>query len=187
MSTCQVIILDSKAPKSGAKPIDSLVMIVLHYGRMQCKEYTQSNWMSTNHTNRKSNKCRINYYLQPLVFDLLYSLFAASFGFSKTLISHERWCSTEEENKLRDEFRDQKQYIQRCGFLSKTQSCLCHHFRTAVGHVPRLQGMWKMCGRLGHRGQTTLDKLPQLKRLINILWMLWACNRNNILPLGPHL
>ena len=67
--------------------------------------------MNTNYTNRNLKKFRINYYLQPLVFDLLYSLFTASFGSSKTLISHRRWCSTEEENKLRDEFGGTKNNI----------------------------------------------------------------------------
>ena len=111
MSTCQVIILDSKAPKSGAKPIDLLVMIVLHYGRMQCKEYTQSNWMSTNHMNRKSNKCRINYYLQPLVFDFMILTICCKSWLFQTLISHGRWCSTKKENKIRDEIRDQNHIL----------------------------------------------------------------------------
>ena len=51
-------------------------------------------------------------------------------------------------------------------FPSKTMSLPCHHYRAIVGHVPRLQGTWKMSGGLGQRCQTTSEVLQ-------------PCNRNN--------
>ena len=91
----------------------------------KCKTYTQSNVDENNYMKRKLKKFRINYYLIPLVFDLLHSLFCCKFWFFQTLNIYIYI------------------YIQSCDFLSKPCRCRCHHFKTIIGHVPRLQGMWK--------------------------------------------
>ena len=96
-------------------------------------------------------------YLQPLVFEfMILTIYCKSWLF-QALISHGRWCNTEEKEQLRDESRDQNHILCCCGFPSKPRRCLCHHYRAIVGHVPRLQGMWKMCGGLG-QGVRTLQR-----------------------------
>ena len=59
----------------------------------------------------KTERFRISYYLQPLVFDFMILTICCKSWLFQTLISHRRWCSTEEENKIRNEFRDQNHIL----------------------------------------------------------------------------
>ena len=55
------------------------VLGLQHQNQVTLKHTHNPMWMKTNHMNRKLKKFRISYYLQPLVFDLLYSLFYCKF------------------------------------------------------------------------------------------------------------
>ena len=59
----------------------------------------------------KTERLRISYYLQPLVFDFMILTICCKSWLFQTLISHGRWCSTKEENKIRDEIKDQNHIL----------------------------------------------------------------------------
>ena len=59
----------------------------------------------------KTERLRISYYLQPLVFDFMILTICCKSWLFQTLISHGRWCSTKKENKIRDEIRDQNHIL----------------------------------------------------------------------------
>ena len=132
-------------------------------------------WMKTNQTNQKLKKFRIDYYLLALVFELLYSLFCCKFWLFQTLISHIRWCSTEENLKRRV----------RGPYIFRVEASHQNHVVVVATISKQLWVTfldYRECGRLGQRCWTTSDKLPQLMEIDThfvkwVLWMLWVCKK----------
>ena len=60
----------------------------------------------------KTKKFRISYYLHPLVFDFMILTICCKSWLFQTLISHERWCSTEEENNWEMSSRTKTTYLE---------------------------------------------------------------------------
>ena len=88
----------------------------------------------------KQKKFKINYYFQPLMFDLLYPLVAASLWLFQTLISYMRWCITEEENN-RELVRDEKLIFRVVASHQNHVVVIYHHFRGVLDHFRGVAGM----------------------------------------------